>query len=575
MARIYADRVLETSTSTGTGTIALAGAVAGFRTFASVCAVNDTCDYAIVAVDANGAATGAWETGRGTYSAAGVLTRTTVQASTNANAAVNFAAGTKQVFLGENAASIVDLIALILANAGGDDPTTDPGYAAHRYWRILTASNNGDGYTGLQELYFLSVDGVEFPPVGGTPIASGSTGGAGIAAAFNRAGDNWQVDQNTNVWIGYVYPTAVKVRQVKLQASTTFAAQTPAVFGVQWSDDGVTWTTKWTVSSGSTGYSNNQVRVFVDPQLDPIDKTIPNPNGNQGKALLVKLDNTGLEWGDVSSSGGSGGSAGLRKTIYKSDQVALSNTAGQISAVPDMSVTFSLSKATNLRVALDGLLTRSAGSARFMVYVDGVRSVPPTNPDGNGLPGAYYSFKNNANTGGGEQFIQEYHLSHWLNLAAGQHTIAIYFSDSQSLASTTFLSRIMTVEDLDAAIISGGAGVSQESIIVALGDETTAVTSGAAKVTMRMPYAFTLTSVRASLTTASTSGIPTIDINKDGATILSTKLTIDQGEKTSTTAAVPVALSDVVLADDAEMTFDIDVAGTGAAGLKVVLIGHQ
>jgi len=38
---------------------------------------------------------------------------------------------------------------------------------------------------------------------------------------------------------------------------------------------------------------------------------------------------------------------------------------------------------------------------------------------------------------------------------------------------------------------------------------------------------------------------------------------------------VPVALSDVVLADDAEMTFDIDVAGTGAAGLKVVLIGHQ
>ena len=85
----------------------------------------------------------------------------------------------------------------------------------------------------------------------------------------------------------------------------------------------------------------------------------------------------------------------------------------------------------------------------------------------------------------------------------------------------------------------------------------------------------TLTAVRAPLTTASSSGIPTIDINEGGTTILSTKLTIDANEKTSTTAATPAVISDTVLADDAEMTIDIDVAGTGAAGLKVYLIGTR
>ena len=114
-----------------------------------------------------------------------------------------------------------------------------------------------------------------------------------------------------------------------------------------------------------------------------------------------------------------------------------------------------------------------------------------------------------------------------------------------------------------------------ESLIIAVGDELTAITTGTAKVTFRMPYAFTLTSVKASLTTVSSSGTPTIDINEGGTSILSTKLTIDASEKTSATAAVAAVISDPNLAADAEMTIDIDVAGTGAAGLKVTLIGFQ
>jgi hypothetical protein len=114
-----------------------------------------------------------------------------------------------------------------------------------------------------------------------------------------------------------------------------------------------------------------------------------------------------------------------------------------------------------------------------------------------------------------------------------------------------------------------------ESFIIAISDESTAITTGTAKVTFRMPYAFTLTDVRASLNTVSSSGTPTFDINEGGVSILSTKLTIDANEKTSTTAATAVVISDTSLADDAEITIDIDTAGTGAKGAKIVLIGYR
>lgn len=116
-----------------------------------------------------------------------------------------------------------------------------------------------------------------------------------------------------------------------------------------------------------------------------------------------------------------------------------------------------------------------------------------------------------------------------------------------------------------------------EHLSFAASDESTALTSGASKVTLRMPYAFTLTEVRASLKTAQTSGsIFTVDINESGTSVLSTKLTIDNTEKTSTTAATAAVISDSALADDAEITVDIDQIGDGTAkGLKIILIGRR
>lgn len=112
-------------------------------------------------------------------------------------------------------------------------------------------------------------------------------------------------------------------------------------------------------------------------------------------------------------------------------------------------------------------------------------------------------------------------------------------------------------------------------LLIACSDETTALTTGTAKVTFRMPRAVTLTAVRASVTTAPTGAVLTVDINEGGSTILSTKLTIDATEKTSTTAAAAAVISDTALADDAEITIDIDTVGStvAGAGLKVLLKG--
>jgi hypothetical protein len=119
-------------------------------------------------------------------------------------------------------------------------------------------------------------------------------------------------------------------------------------------------------------------------------------------------------------------------------------------------------------------------------------------------------------------------------------------------------------------VIEGSYFKGEEFFTVAVSDESTALTTGTAKVTFRAPFSLQWTKIpRASLNTASSSGVVTVDINEGGVSILSTKLTIDQSERTSVTAATPAVLSDTLCSDDDEFTIDIDTAGTGAKGLKV------
>ncbi len=141
MSLILADRVLETTTTTGTGNIALAGALTGFRAFSSVMVNTDTTYYYISAVDSNGVPTAEWETGIGTWNTGNTLTRTTVQQSSNSNAAVAFAAGTKRIAISLTAGSLKAVVAPVRRSVGG---TTDT--------LVVADANNYVDYTSTSAI---------------------------------------------------------------------------------------------------------------------------------------------------------------------------------------------------------------------------------------------------------------------------------------------------------------------------------------------------------------------------------------------------------------------------------------
>ena len=121
MALALADRIRETTTTTGTGTITLAGAIAGYQSF-SVVGNGNTTYYTIA-----GQTTSEWEVGVGTYTSSGTtLARTTVLSSSNAGSAVNFSAGTKDVFVTYPASYVVN-------------STNNPGTSGY----VLTSNGTG------------------------------------------------------------------------------------------------------------------------------------------------------------------------------------------------------------------------------------------------------------------------------------------------------------------------------------------------------------------------------------------------------------------------------------------------
>jgi hypothetical protein len=115
------------------------------------------------------------------------------------------------------------------------------------------------------------------------------------------------------------------------------------------------------------------------------------------------------------------------------------------------------------------------------------------------------------------------------------------------------------------------------SFIVSLTAEDGDLTVADDLAQIRMPFAFTLTEVRAFVNTAPTGAGLTFDITEAGSTVLSTLLTIDVSEKTSESASTPPVISDTALADDAIIGFNCDVIGSTLAGAggKIMLIGYQ
>jgi hypothetical protein len=177
MALVLADRVRETTTTVGTGTVTLAGAVTGFQSFAVVGDGNTT--YYTIA----GQGTSEWEVGIGTYTSSGTtLARTAVLASSNSGSLVSFSAGTKDVFVTYPADKSVNQDANGNVGIGTSSPDanlTVNGAASFAAGTALLPSiaRAGDLNTGI---FFPAADTIAFSEGGVEAMRIDSAGNVGI-----------------------------------------------------------------------------------------------------------------------------------------------------------------------------------------------------------------------------------------------------------------------------------------------------------------------------------------------------------------------------------------------------------
>ena len=149
MAFIVNDRVKETSTTTGTGAVTLSGAVTGFETFGAGIGNSNTTYYCIALQDGT-----EFEVGFGTLNgSSSTLTRTYIISSSNSDAAVNFSAGTKDVFCTMPAAKV-----------GLPNPEEYGSSSAPKLITVTVASKSGSHpYQGQGSSSAYYLDGLESP----------------------------------------------------------------------------------------------------------------------------------------------------------------------------------------------------------------------------------------------------------------------------------------------------------------------------------------------------------------------------------------------------------------------------
>lgn len=179
----------------------------------------------------------------------------------------------------------------------------------------------------------------------------------------------------------------------------------------------------------------------------------------------------------------------------------------------------------------------------------------------------------------GTKITTEHHDTHDQDLATGINNCVAKDGTNTPTADMNWGG--YRLRNMGAGVLSNDAAVIgqlQQYVQVQVVPEDTVLTTGTTKLTFRIPYSVTITAVRASLATEQTGGsIVTIDINRFAgslSSILSTKLTIDNGSRTSVGAATPPVISNPTHPSDREFTIDIDQVGDGTAkGLRVTLIG--
>lgn len=267
MALVLKDRVKETSTTAGTGTLTLAGASAGFQSFAAIGNGNTTY-YAIVDPTA-----GTWEVGIGTYTSSGTtLSRDTVLSSSNSDSLVTFSSNSKDVFVTYPSEKSVYLTAadVVAQQSFGAITATS---AALTTGTISTTPSSGTDIVNKTYVDTVSASGihyhtpvyVEVPDTTGNLNATYNNGTAGVGATLTNAGTQAAFTADG---------IAVPINSRVLVYNQTNAAQN----GVY---------TLTTVGSGSTNWVLTRAT-----DADTYSPFSPNSLG-QGDAFFVTNGNTG------------------------------------------------------------------------------------------------------------------------------------------------------------------------------------------------------------------------------------------------------------------------------------------
>jgi hypothetical protein len=245
MALVLADRVRETTTTTGTGSVTLGGAYTGFQTFSAAIGNTNTTYYTIANV-----VSGEWEVGIGTYGSAGnTLSRDTVLSSSNAGSLVNFGSGTKDVFV-----------------------TQPAGRAAYVSGTDIVAANSASLKTNYGGTGLTSYTAGDLPYYAtGTALSKLTVGTSNQVLTSSGSAPQW----STNLSIGSLTASADSTFNstgaVQISAGTTGQRPTGAVGKIRWNStlsqyegyDGTNWTLLGgAVISNDTSTASNLYPTF-------------------------------------------------------------------------------------------------------------------------------------------------------------------------------------------------------------------------------------------------------------------------------------------------------------------------